>query len=593
MALIAELRRRNVIRVAAAYVVTAWLIIQVAETIFPLFGFGDAPARYTVILLAIGFALVVVLSWIFEWTPEGLRRESEVERDPEAVQRSGRRLDRAIMVLLAAGLAYFAFDKFVLDPARDAALVEETAQQARSQALVESYGDKSIAVLPFADMSVNRDQEYMSDGIAEELLNLLAKIPELRVVSRSSAFAFKSRDIEIPEIARQLNTSYILEGSVRQAGDQLRITAQLIDARSDTHLWSETYDRRLENIFEIQDEISAEVVAQLKLALLGGAPRSRAIDEEAYMQVLQARYFWNRRAEGDAKRALEHFEKALETSPEYAPAWAGVAWARSVLSLEGEMDREEGLRLAEAAARKAVELDPTLSDAHVRMGQAHARAGNWRASLASYGKALELDPDSPLALGVMALQVWRTGDLAGSIEMFRKIEELDPLSAIWPANRFNVLVRAGRYDEALAANERFFTISGNRPVYDANRAIVFELTGRYEASWELTENAPDQPDPLVGKAILLHHLGRPEEAEAMRRKLEEMNPPESWAYMARIYARWGDFDRAFEQLSAGVASQTPAPFIRHDPHLTSLRDDPRWEEILQRFPDPYAGLGAD
>ncbi len=240
MSLYAELKRRNVLRVGTAYVVVAWLVIQVAETIFPLFGFDDTPARIVVIVLAIGFVPTLILAWIFELTPEGLRKEADVDRSESITPRTAKKLDRMIMVVLALGLAYFSFDKFVLSESREADIAEQARQEGRSEALVESYGEKSIAVLAFDDMSPASDQEYLSDGIAEELLNLLAKIPELRVISRSSAFSYKGKDVKLTQVAEELNVAHILEGSVRKAGNRIRITAQLIEARSDTHLWSET-----------------------------------------------------------------------------------------------------------------------------------------------------------------------------------------------------------------------------------------------------------------------------------------------------------------------------------------------------------------
>jgi len=265
MRLVSELKRRNVLRVGAAYIVAAWLVIQVAETIFPLFGYGDTPTRLVVIVLSIGFIPSLVFSWVFEITPEGLRRDADVDRDHSITQVTGKKLDRIILLVLALALAYFAFDKFVLEPTRVAEIVAETAQQARSDALVESYGEKSIAVLPFVNMSADPEQEYFSDGISEELLNLLAQIPELRVISRSSAFSFKNKDIAIPEVAKQLNVAHVLEGSVRKAGNRIRITAQLIEARSDTHLWSQVYDRELDDIFAIQDEVATAISQALKL----------------------------------------------------------------------------------------------------------------------------------------------------------------------------------------------------------------------------------------------------------------------------------------------------------------------------------------
>ena len=222
--------------------VTAWLGIQVAETIFPAFGFGDAAIRLVVIVFAIGLIPALVVSWVFEITPEGLKKEKDIDRTTSITNKTGKQLDRIIMVVLALALGYFAIDKFALSPQRQAeelaTATKEAHKEGRSEALVESYGDKSIAVLPFVNMSSDEEQEYFSDGISEELLNLLTKIPELRVISRSSAFSYKGKDIKLTEIAKELNVAHILEGSVRKAGKLVRITVQLIEARSDTHLWS-------------------------------------------------------------------------------------------------------------------------------------------------------------------------------------------------------------------------------------------------------------------------------------------------------------------------------------------------------------------
>jgi TolB-like protein len=290
MSFIAELRRRNVLRVGAAYVAGAWLLIQVAQTLFPVFGLGDTAVRGVIVVLAIGLVPLLIFAWAFELTPEGLKRESEVDRSESITPQTGKKLDRVIMVVLALALGYFAFDKFVLAPQREEAVAEAARKEGRTESLVKSYGDKSIAVLPFVNMSADKDQEYFSDGISEELLNLLAKIPELRVISRSSAFSYKGKDVKLAQVARELNVAHILEGSVRKAGNKIRITAQLIEARSDTHLWSETWDRNLDDIFAIQDEISAAVVARLRVTLLDQPPRPRELDPEAYALYLQARH---------------------------------------------------------------------------------------------------------------------------------------------------------------------------------------------------------------------------------------------------------------------------------------------------------------
>ena len=338
MSLFNELKRRNVIRVATAYVIGAWIIVQVVETIFPAFGFGDTAIRLLVIVLAIAFIPTLVFSWVFEFTPEGLKREVDVAREESITRFTGKKLDRIIMALLALGLGYFAFDKFVLEPARVAEIVAETAQQARSDALVESYGNKSIAVLPFVNMSADPEQEYFSDGISEELLNLLAKIPELRVISRSSAFSFKGKDIAIPAVAEQLNVAHVLEGSVRKAGKRVRITAQLIDARSDTHLWSESYDRELDDIFAVQDEIAAAIsdALKMKLALVAGEAVwptvIKAANTDAYDAYLQGRELINRRGRENMEGAVRHLERALRLDNNFAPAHAQLAIATMLLT---------------------------------------------------------------------------------------------------------------------------------------------------------------------------------------------------------------------------------------------------------------------
>jgi TolB-like protein len=268
--------------VAAAYVVAAWLVIQVAETLFPVYGLEDSSIRLVIAILAVGFLPTLIFAWVFELTPDGLKRELEVARDSSTTAHTGKKLDRVIIGMLALALSYFVFDKFVLSESREAAIKEQARLEARTEALVISYGDKSIAVMPFLDMSAEQDQGYMADGVPEELLNLLAKIPDLRVTSRSSSFYYKGKDIRLDTIAEQLGVANILEGSVRTAGERLRISVRLVEPASGTQLWSENYDRTLEDIFAIQNEIAAAVVEELKISLLGEAPKIRETDPEIY-----------------------------------------------------------------------------------------------------------------------------------------------------------------------------------------------------------------------------------------------------------------------------------------------------------------------
>ncbi|HLF31505.1 MAG TPA: hypothetical protein VI566_10825, partial [Xanthomonadales bacterium] len=341
MSLIEELKRRNVFRVGIAYVVIAWLLLQVSDVVLNNIAAPGWVFKAILLVLALGFPLVVFFAWAFELTPEGLKKEKEVDRSQSITHSTGRKLDFVIIGLLVLALGYFAWDKFLAGPTDEAG---SAATSPVASSPTEPAGDtvaaptatastqpattapaRSIAVLPFADMSPEGDQEYLSDGIAEELLNLLVQIPDLQVAARTSSFSFKGKDMKIAEVARELHVAHILEGSVRKAGDRVRITAQLIKADDGYHLWSETFDRTLDDVFAIQDEISAAVVAALKIKLLGAAPTSVEVNPEAYAMYLQGRYFTERRTQKDGENAVAAYEKALEIDPGYAAAWAGLS----------------------------------------------------------------------------------------------------------------------------------------------------------------------------------------------------------------------------------------------------------------------------
>ena len=319
MSLYGELRRRNVIRVAVAYLAGAWLLVELAAMAFPYCSIPAWSVRFLQIALALGFLPVLAVAWSFAMTPQG------VIRDTPVTQSSAKRLDLFILALVVAALSLFAAGHFWFEAGlieRQTATVEPMAEAGQTHA---QYPANSIAVLPFVNMSDDASNEYFSDGISEELLNLLARVHELRVISRSSAFSFKGKDLDIPTIAAQLNVAHVLEGSVRKAGDRVRITVQLIDARSDTHLWSDTFDRQLDDIFAIQDEIALTVVEQLKITLLGESPTSEEIDPSAYMLYLQARHLGNRGTAGATEQSIALYKQALATEPGYASAWSGLA----------------------------------------------------------------------------------------------------------------------------------------------------------------------------------------------------------------------------------------------------------------------------
>jgi adenylate cyclase len=602
MSLFTELKRRNVLRVGAAYVVAAWLVIQVVETIFPAFGFGDVAVRNTTIVFAIGFIPALIFAWAFELTPEGLKKESEVDRNQSVTPHTGKKLDRMIMVVLALGLAFFAVDKFVLDPQREAAKdeqvadkVEEAKQQGRTEALVESYGEKSIAVLPFVNMSSDEEQEYFSDGISEELLNLLAKIPELRVISRSSAFSFKGQNLEIPEIAQRLNVAHILEGSVRKAGNKIRITAQLIEARSDTHLWSETYDRELDDIFAIQDDIAATVVAQLKITLLGEAPKVAETDPEAYALYLQARHLGRLITAEAVEQSIALFEQALAIDPEYPAAWTGLAVNYNNMAGYGLLPRHEAYAKAREATEKALAIDPDYARANAQLGWIAMRYDNDLAQAARhFERALQLDPADITIIGAAASLLRSLGRLDESIAIQEYVAARDPVHPIVHSNLAGSYLGAGRWDEAIAAYETTLHLSPGYLGAHYNKGEALLLKGEPEAALEsfTREEGREGAGRVLGQALALYALGRQEEHQAKLNELIERWGDQRPSSVARVYAYMGDTDRAFEWLQKSVAEEEGG-FNPMNPLLQLLHNDPRWLPFLEsigRSPEQLAAI---
>jgi TolB-like protein len=505
MSLFGELKRRNVFRVAIAYLAASWLLIEVAETIFPLYGLGDAPARIVVTLLAIGFPLFLVFSWLYELTPEGLKLEKDVDRTGPARRAGTTRLDRVIIVLLALAVGYFALDKFIIEPRRVAEIVEETAQQARSAALVESYGEKSIAVLPFINLSADPEQEYFSDGISEEILNLLAQIPELRVISRSSAFSFKGKDVAIPEVARQLNVAHVLEGSVRKAGERVRITAQLIEARSDTHLWSQSYDRALDDIFAVQDEIASAIREALRMRLAVGASERgptaiQAANSSAYDAYLKGRELMHHRNRDSMEEAFNHLERAVRLDEGFAPAHARLAMATMLLSTYVKTDRLQARRTAIRHLDRAEALAPGLAE--MNAGRALlAQYDNDPESTIEYARrALAANPNYIDALHWLRIALRRFGRYEEAHTILEQMLDIDPLSIVARRTYGQWLMNQGRIEEAHDLADGLLEQSPQAS-YVLHSSIAFWGEGKLSESlfWALQASpvAPSGPDVLA------------------------------------------------------------------------------------------------
>jgi TolB-like protein len=571
-----ELKRRNVLRVSIAYLAVSWLLIQVADTIFPAYGLPGSALTILITILGIGFIPAFLLAWAFELTPEGVKRDQDVDRSAPASVAAGKNFDRLIIVVLVLALGYFAFDKFVLAPDRAEVRETEVAEQARTKAVVGFYGDRSIAVLPFENMSSDPEQEYFADGIAEDVLSLLAGIRELRVISRSSAFAFKGQGLEIPEIAKRLDVAHILEGSVRKSGNRVRVTAQLIQARTDTHLWAQTYDRDLEDIFAIQDEIAADVARNLQIELLRPLPKSRATDPEVRALTQQAKQIYEISGHDRGEKMLPLLQRALEIDPDYVPALEWMGSANHDRHSEGFISSEEFERLSAQVRQRILELEPDNATL-IMVDAFDADMANDKERAAElFERALSKDASRSLVLRVAGSFAINIGKFDTAIRILKHSTAIDPLcySCFYSLSR--AYMYAGNYDAALQARQRYMAI-GTGGGY--HFGMIKLLQGDAAGALAIYEAFPeDETMGMAGRAMAHHDLGDSEGAESA---LTELLSVESWQrnkLLAQAYAWMEQTDAAFEwQQLATEQDLRWARFSVFIPVFRNLHVDPRWD----------------
>ena len=506
MGFFAELRRRNVFRVGIAYAVTSWLLLQLTEVLYELLELPAWAPRIVILLLVIGFVPALLFAWAFEMTPEGLKREREIDRSQSVTRDTGRKLDRAIIVVLALALAYFATDKFLLEraPARPepvAASAETTAALAAPELAAADAGDeidrKSIAVLPFANRSPNPDDAFFADGIHDDLLTHLSKLADLHVISRTSVMGYAGTSKKISDIGAELGVATVLEGAVQRAGDRVRINVQLIDAESDNHLWAEIYDRELtaDTIFDIQSEITKAIAAALDAvlsaadeAVLQERPTQNLAAYDAYLQGrLQAgRYFVG---ENELLEGVAQFDKAIALDPQFGEAYASKAYAQIALywysSVAGDWlgEAERSLMQAEALAPGAVETLAARGYFHY-WGQ----LDYVRADLA-FDRALEQSPNFLEAIAGKAFVARRDGRFEEALTLLEMGRRLDPLNVDFHSSIAETLVGLGRFDEALEAVERARASGRDLAVDPTISGLVWEGQGDAERAWRAVADA--------------------------------------------------------------------------------------------------------
>jgi len=577
-----ELQRRNVIRVGIAYLAVAWLVLQVGETLLPLYGFTDAAIRNLVVMLAIGFIFALILSWSLEWSPHGIVKESAADDSTPAEKAGFRRLDQFIIFVLSIAVALFVLDKFVLDPQRDAREVAAATEQGRVDALVESYGDKSIAVLAFADMSPNSDQEYFSDGIAEELLNLLATIRELRVISRSTAFTFKGSDASLPDIAEQLGVTYILEGSVRKSGDKIRVTAQLIDARTDTHLWSDTYDRTLNDVFAIQDEISAQIVDRLKLTLLDGNLSAQRVDPVAYEKYLRALFIVHSSNASEFREAQSLLDEVLAIAPNYVPALNALGRLYYRIPKTDSLTREENTAEIHALADRVIAVEPNGLSAMIWQGWFAYIDDDLQKAAGFYEQAIRIDANDIHLLRVLVSFLTSIDRPNDAVALGHYLLLRDPACAVCIGNLANAYRAAGKYEKSIQIMESSLVWREPTPRYYWAVGTSLLMSGDSQQALDNFEKMAGSDWHQMGAIMALYDLGRIQEFDSRfsRFRNDEADPE----FVARIYAWVGDNDKAFEWLDKVTETrlQNLAVSIDND-YYANLKSDDRWQALLEKY----------
>jgi len=595
-----ELKRRNVFKVGAAYVVLTWLLAQATDVFLENFGTPDWVIKTVLLLLVIGFPIALFFAWAFELTPEGLKKEKDVDRSQSITDQTGRKLDFAIIAILILALGYFAIDKFMLDPARDAARTEAVqADEAVSDAPEST--EKSIAVLPFVNMSSDTEQEYFSDGISEEILNSLAKVKELKVAGRTSSFAFKGENQDLRRIGDALGVDHILEGSVRKSGATVRITAQLIQVEDGFHLWSETYDRELTDVFAIQDEIASAIIEQLKAQLLDGelqAVAATRTNSEAYDLYLLAKQRMYERTGPTIEAAADLLDRAIALDPGYAPAYAQRGIATLLLSDKGGSYGDIPFVQAQTQALlyldKALKLDPGLAEGWAGLGLYYLNepTGTEQA-IEMLNKALALNPGLIDASNWLHNALMRSGKPSEARRIVMEMIERDPLYRPGIGNAVNRFNDFGEQEKARAHLGRVRPLIPSDAVIMSGEADIHLSLGEMAEGLALVEAAVAlQPSNSVTRGNYSFALMDTHQYESVVELGESFMPVFALTFLGRTEeAALLAFKRAEER--ADISSLFAFLNITQRSNEVITYIEERWPDLdaLQQDFPPYGALG--
>jgi TolB-like protein/Flp pilus assembly protein TadD len=600
--LFAELKRRNVYKVAVAYVVVAWLLIQAASILFPTFDAPPWAMKVLVALLLLCFPVALVLSWAFEFTPEGIKLESEIDPKKSITRKTGRKIVGLTIAVAIVAAGLLVFQMVGRDHSSPAAAGERRSAEANFEggqppAAAGSLPipEKSIAVLPFDNLSRDPDNAYFVEGIQDEILTRLAKIADLKVIARSSTQRFQNKG-DLPQIAQQLGVAHLLEGSVQKVNDQVRINVQLIKAASEAHLWAEIYDRKLTDIFAVESEIAKTIADTLQAKLSGSEQHVIAArpteSSEAHHLYLKGRFFWNKRTGNDLRKSIDYFQQAIAVDPNYALAYAGLADAYAFLPGYTAGSPQDSYPKSIAAAKKALELDDTLAEAHTALAIATWLYDfDFSQANREFQRAIELNPNYAIAhqqYGNILLSA--LGRFDEAIAEAKRAVELDPLSLVINSDLGVDYFFARRYDEAITQLRKTLEMDPGYYYGYVNLGQALDLKGARDAAiaeYQKARALNDDPYILGLLARSYGLSGNKTEAEKILNELKELSKQRYVAAysFALTYLGLGNIEEALRWLEQAYQNRAgnDIGWIRVDPLLDPLRGDPRFEALAEKI----------
>ncbi len=581
MSLFAELKRRNVHKVAVAYIIAGWAVSQGIAQVFPVFDVPNWVIRLVVLFIIIGLPIALVLAWMFELTPQGIMRTEAADAMPQAARPKKHVWIYVVVIGAAISIGLFFLGRY-------------TAGNKTAAATPNELPAKSIAVLPFVDLSPAKDQEYFCDGISEEILDALAKVEGLRVVARTSSFSFKAKNADVAEIAQKLNVQNILEGSLRREGNRIRITAQLVNAHDGFHIWSDTFERELGGVFAVQDEITRSIVDALKIKFAVTLPPRTGQNTEAYDLYLQGLYLSNKSDEENLRKSLNLFQRALDKDPTLSRAWVGIAKVWFWLA-DAYVKPLEAYQAVESAATKALELNENDAEAHAYLSEAkRVLHWDWKTAERELQRAVEIDPNSAMAHLLFAHHRLCSGDLAGGQIELDEAKRLDPLSPLISDHQAILFLYSDRLDDAVAAAKRTLTLDPNYNYLEPTLARIYREQGKLEDALALYLKAQQGThEPNAGLAIAYARLGRITEAQRM---LQQLIDKANRGYVAGeqiacVFVALDNHDEAFRWLNRAVDEHSGNIITVHR-ELRSLYSDSRFPLLLRRMGiDPTKVVG--